>query len=182
MSPGLTQLTQRPETLAPPALAALIAADAGLTIDDLTVSVIPGGQAIVAPNQSVYANPAWLYYGHAVATFQQANLSDVFGTYDLRLMLNLPTSSGDVANALASIFGVDLTPADVVAESIPPPGLNGSSYVLKAAPSSTMWTGQRTVRLYPMTASEHLGLALTTTNLPGLVGPQAPAPAPSIPF
>lgn len=147
MTSTLDTLLQRPEALVAQLVPTLIDSASGVTIDDLVVTTPLRGQTIIVPSDTAYAKPGWSYYGHAVATYQALDFSDVFGNYELRLLVSGPCNSTDLAVQLAAIFEVALTAADVIAFDIPviTPGM---TVVLRANPDSLMWTGQRTLRLY----------------------------------
>ena len=175
MASDLTQLTQTPADLAPAAVAALINSSSGVSIDDLVIDIQPNGQVIITPTQAAYADPSWMYYGHAVATYQQNDLANVFGGIpDLALVPpNVPGTSGDIATLLAEIFDVLLMPSDVV--DVPLPALTGGGtlFVLQASPTSQMWKGELSVTLFPTTVeTTDLGELILSNVLQGLNPPE----------
>lgn len=177
-SPNLTQLTQSPQELAPDDIEAFINPNSGVEMSDLVIDYQPGGKIIITPTQSSFADPNWRYYGHAVATFSQLDLGVVFGDFPIHLCISqVPARSNAVADLFAQIFDVLLTADDVVDEPLPTVLGGGTTYVLKASPSSVMWKGQRTVTLFPTTieTTDLTDLVLETT-LDGLHGPISATP------
>lgn len=149
MLTNIAALLQSPEQLLPPAIADHLDAASGIEVADLIATVTAPEQVQVVPTAQAYMQSDWMYYGHVSTTYERLDLSDVFGDdYELRLMLDVPATSGDLAVLLASIYQVKLTAEDIINEMIPPVTENGQAYVLKAAPASLMWKGTRTVRLY----------------------------------
>jgi hypothetical protein len=173
-SSDLTQLTENPASLAPAAVEALISTSSGVDLDDLVLDIQPGGKVIITPTTQAYANPSWPYYGHAIATFQQLDLGNVFGNFEIKLAISqLPARSGDVATLLAEIFDVLLAPSDVVDMPLPTILGGGTPFILQASPSSVMWTGQREVVLFPTTVvTTDLTELILNTDLGGLNPPE----------
>lgn len=169
----LQYLTIAPAALVHDAVAALINPAAQVTIDELVCQAVPGGQVVVTPTTLAYANPAWPYYGHAVATYALLDLGNTFDGIDLNLAIaQIPARSGDVATLLNSIFDVLLTPADVVDVPLPTILGGGTLFTLQAAASSLMWRGSVTVRLWPTAVlTTALEDWITTTQLDGLTPP-----------
>lgn len=148
MTSSLAKLQIAPESLMGAELAAKIDPASGISINDLSVTVNVPGSVQAVPTESAYLRSDWKYYGHVLASYTPLDMADVFGDYDLRLVLASPAWSTDLAALLAEIYQVRLTAADVVNEMIPTVTVNGQAYTLKASPSSTMWKGTRTVKLY----------------------------------
>jgi hypothetical protein len=173
-SSDLSELTQSPADLAPAAVTALIKPSSNVSIDDLVLDIQPGGKVIITPTSLAYSNPSWPYYGHAVATFQQADLGNAFGNFEIKLaILQLPARSGDVATLLARIFDVLLSPSDVVDVPLPTILGGGTPFTLQASPNSLMWKGQREVVLFPTTVvTTDLTELILNTDLDGLTPPQ----------
>lgn len=147
-STNLANLAQTPAQLMSDAVGALLDPASGVSVSQLALTIPKAGQVLVVPAPNVLAQPSWPYYGHAIASFQPADLGAVLGPMDLKLVPDVPSRSGDIANTLAAIFEIALSPSDVIDEPIPSITTNGQVYVLRASPSSTMWTGQVTIRLY----------------------------------
>lgn len=174
-SSNITQLTQSPAQLAPAAVQPLIKPSSGVSMDDLVISPEAGGQVVITPTQAAYSDPNWRYYGHVVATFNQLDMANVFGDFELRLCIpQIPARSGAVADMLAQIFDVLLTSADVVDTLLPTILGGGTPFVLQASPNSSMWKGQRTVILFPTTVeTTDLEELVLVTDLGGLIPPLA---------
>ena len=139
---------KRPEVLAPPAMDALLDPTSGVSASDLDVSVTAPGTAIAVPTAQAFNRPGWKYFGHARGTYAPIDFEDLLGTYDINLSYVFPITTVDIINTLNSIFQLNILESDVVVVNIPQPSTQGGVYVLKAKSTSTMWKGQRTVRLY----------------------------------
>lgn len=148
MPTNLAALQMTPEAMLPTALAALLDPASGVSVSDLVATVSAPDTVQIVPTEMAYLRSDWLYYGHMEAQYDRLDMEDVFGTYDLRVMLDIPSLASDLATLLASIYQVRLTADDIVNEMIPTVEVNGQAYVLKASPTSTMWKGTRTVLLY----------------------------------
>lgn len=142
---------QRPETLMTAAVATLIAPASGVSIGDLDLSVDRSGTILIVPDVSTLTQPGWTYYGHARATYSLIDLGALLGDFDIRMMVAMPATTMDIVNILNQMFNLAITSADVVNEIIPELVQSGMTYLVKASPTSTMWVGQRAVRLYPVT-------------------------------
>lgn len=173
----LEYLTIAPGELAATSVAKLIIPSTNVTIDELVCQPVAGGQVVITPTTLAYANPAWPYYGHAIATYNLLDLADTFEGIDLNLAIQqVPARSGAVATLLNSIFDVLLTPADVVDVALPTILGGGTPFVLQASPNSLMWKGSVSVRLWPTSvATTDLTDLILNTQLSGLNPPAAHA-------
>lgn len=143
---NLDDLQSRPETLWPAAVGEVLKPDGGVAPADLNAQFQPDATIILTPSFAASNRPDWRYYGHAVASYQPLNLTDVFGTQEIRLKVDPSVRPRDIAAQLATIFQVNLTAADVLDEAITvTPGM---TYLLKANTASTMWRGFLKVRLF----------------------------------
>jgi len=142
---------QRPEDLMSDAIAALINPSTGVTMSDLSLSIDNPGTVIVVPSSQTLTQPGWLYYGHAEARYSTIDFESLLGTFELRLMVAMPATTMDIVTTLNQIFDLAITSDDVVNEIIPTLTQSGMTYLVKASPTSTMWRGQRAVKLYPVT-------------------------------
>lgn len=148
MTTNLDALLLRPEELLPGAIASQLDPSSGVDAGDLVGTVSAPEKVQIVPTELAYMQHDWKYYGHVAGTYERLDMSDVFGTYDLRVMLDVPATASDLAALLRSIYQVKLLAEDIINEPIPMVTENGQTYVLKAAPTSTMWKGVRTVRMY----------------------------------
>jgi hypothetical protein len=140
---------ERPETLMDDAVAACINPASGVTMANLDLEIAVPGQVLIVPDSSTISQPGWIYYGHAVATYQRIDLGVLLGDYEIRMMVSFPATTMDIVNQLNVIFDLVITEDDVVNEILPSLSSDGMAYFVKASPSSTMWVGQRQVNLYP---------------------------------
>lgn len=147
----LTTYKQRPETMIGSAIAALLDPTKGVTIDELGLSIDIPGTVTITPTATAYAQSNWMYYGHATAVYQRIDFSTLLGTFELRMMVSFPATTMDIVNILNAMFDLAITSDDVVNEIIPSLLQSGMTYYVKANPNSTMWTGKRAVKLYPVT-------------------------------
>lgn len=147
----LDSYQQRPEDLMTAAIAAAINPSSGVTIDDITLSIENPGTVLVIPASQTQSETGWLYYGHAEASYAPIDLGALLGSFELRLMVAMPATTMDIVNILNPMFNLAITEADVVNEVIPGLTQSGMTYLVKASPTSTMWAGQRAVKLYPVT-------------------------------
>lgn len=132
------------------AVAALISPTSGVVPANLDLSIEATGKILIVPDGSTLMQPGWLYYGHAVATYAPIDFTTLLGTYDIKMSIPMPATTMDIVTVLNAMFNLVITAADVVNETIPTLVMSGMTYLVKASPTSTMWTGQRAVRLYPV--------------------------------
>lgn len=142
---------QRPETLMTAAVTALIDPASNVTISELDLTVDKSGTILIVPDPSTLTQPGWLYYGHAKASYALIDFATLLGSYDIRMMVTMPATTMDIVTIMNQMFNLSITSSDVVNEIIPALTQSGMTYLVKASPTSTMWTGQRAVRLYPVT-------------------------------
>jgi hypothetical protein len=169
----LEYLTIAPGALAADAVAELIIPSTNVTIDELVCQPVAGGQVVITPTTLAYANPAWPYYGHAIAKYDLLDMGNTFDGIDLNLTIEqIPARSGAVATLLNTIFDVLMTPADVVDVPLPTILGGGTPFVLQASPNSLMWKGSVSVRLWPTSvATTDLTDLIINTTLSGLNPP-----------
>lgn len=146
---AISQLSDDPTALITALLQSKLIPSSGVAWADLDLTIYPG-KAILTPKVTTYNQPGWNFYGSAVATYQRADMTQVLGDWELRLLVSFPTTYGALAAQVGTILGVNLTAADVVDATITAME-PGAAVVLRAAPTSLLWSGQRVVKLYTST-------------------------------
>lgn len=91
------------------------------------------------------------YTGHVVFSYNRLALSTMVGAHGTVLERdNAWVEVADIIDAMVELYGVLLTPADLVLHELAPPDENGIILViLMAAPTSLIWTGTLQLNLVP---------------------------------
>lgn len=123
----------------------------GHSVNDLALSSPKATQGLsmtmnVVPSPANSANADWIYYGQVPVTYTRLDLADTFSGISLAFKVPLPCTTADVVSKLSQAFGILFDPTDFVQESVNVPP--AQPYVLRAASTSTRWSGQISVTLY----------------------------------
>lgn len=123
----------------------------GKSVEDLALTSPKAGQglsmtvnAIPAPDRS--QDPDWVYYGSVPVQYNRLDLADTFSGLQLAFKVPLPCTTADVVAKLAAAFNMQFEAADFVQETVNTPP--AQPYSLRAAPTSTRWSGMVSIVLY----------------------------------
>lgn len=91
------------------------------------------------------------YTGHIVLSYNRLALSTIVGAHGTQLERNNDWEEiADIIDALVELYGVLITPADLVLHELAPPDDDGVILVIiQAAPTSLLWTGTLQFTLVP---------------------------------
>lgn len=123
----------------------------GHSVNDLALGSPSATQGLsmtmtVIPSPANTASATWIYYGQVPVTYTRLDLADTFSGLGLAFKVPLPCTTADVVAKLSQALGILFDPTDFVQETVNVPP--AQPYTLRAAPTSTRWSGQISMTLY----------------------------------